>query len=220
MSESFEVNAVSRSDQGKGASRRLRREGKVPGVVYGAGKDPVSITLEHNELMHQLENEAFYSHILDVNVDGKAEQAILKDMQRHPSKPIVMHVDFLRVDAKQKLRVNVPIHFINEEKSPGVDKGGLVTHSLTEVAVLCLPKDLPEFIEADLSELEMDETFHMSDMKVPEGVELVELALGEGHDQTVAAIHMPRAAKEEDEVVEAAGEEEAGEAPAAEEGGE
>ena len=131
-----------------------------------------------------------------------------------------MHVDFLRVDAKQKLRVNVPIHFINEEKSPGVDQGGLVTHSLTEVAILCLPKDLPEFIEADLSELEMDETFHMSDMKVPEGVELVELALGEGHDQTVAAIHMPRAAKEEDEVVEAAGEEEAGEAPAAEEGGE
>ena len=223
MSESFEVNAVSRSDQGKGASRRLRREGKVPGVVYGAGKDPVSITLEQNELMHQLENEAFYSHILDVNVDGKGQQAILKDMQRHPSKPIVMHVDFLRVDAKQKLRVNVPIHFINEEKSPGVDQGGLVTHSMTEVAVLCLPKDLPEFIEADLSGLEMDATFHMSDMKVPEGVELVELAHGEGHDQTVAAIHMPRAVKEEDEVVEAAGEEEAGEAgeaPAAEEGGE
>ena len=219
MSESFEVNAVSRSDQGKGASRRLRRDGKVPGVIYGAGKDPVAITLEHNEMIHHLENEAFYSHILDVSVDGKAEQAILKDMQRHPSKPVIMHVDFLRVDAKQKLRVNVPIHFINEDKAPGVQEGGLVTHSLTEVAVLCLPKDLPEFIEADLGTLEMDATFHMSDIIMPEGVELVELSHGEGHDQTVAAIHMPRAAKEE-VAEEAAGEEAAGEAPAAEEGGE
>ena len=222
MSESFEVNAESRSDQGKGASRRLRREGKIPGVIYGAGKDPLAISLDHNEMVHHLENEAFYSHILDVNLDGKPEQAILKDMQRHPAKPIIMHVDFLRVDAKQKLRVNVPIHFINEDKAPGVQEGGLVTHSMTEVAVLCLPKDLPEYIEADLSALEMDATFHMSDMKVPEGVELVELAHGEGHDQTVAAIHMPRAAKEE-EVVAEAGEEaagEAGEAPAAEEGGE
>jgi large subunit ribosomal protein L25 len=222
MSESFEVNAESRSDQGKGASRRLRREGKIPGVMYGASKDPVAISLDHNEMIRHLENEAFYSHILDVKLDGKSEQAILKDMQRHPSKPIIMHIDFLRVDAKQKLRVNVPIHFINEDQSPGVQEGGLVTHSMTEVAVLCLPKDLPEYIEADLSALEMDATFHMSEMKMPEGVELVELAHGEGHDQTVAAIHMPRAAKEE-EVVEEAGEEaagESGEAPAAEEGGE
>ncbi len=218
MSESFEVNAVSRSDQGKGASRRLRREGKVPGVIYGAGKDPVAITLEHNELMHQLENEAFYSHILDVKVDGKGEQAILKDMQRHPAKPVVMHVDFLRVDANQKLRVHVPVHFINEDQAPGVKEGGIVTHSLTEVDVICLPKDLPEFIEADLGSLELDATFHLSDIKMPEGVELVELAHGEGHDQTVAAIHMPRGAKE-DEAAEAAAEE-GGEAPAAEEGGE
>jgi large subunit ribosomal protein L25 len=216
MSESFEVNAVSRADQGKGASRRLRRDGKVPGVIYGAGKDPVAIMLEHNELLHHLENEAFYSHILDVSVDGTAEQAILKDMQRHPSKPIVMHVDFLRVDPNAKLRVNVPLHFINEDQAPGVDQGGLVTHSLTEVAVLCLPKDLPEFIEADLAALEMDATYHLSDITMPAGVELVELAHGEGHDQTVAAIHMPRAAKEEEE----APAEEAGEAPAAEEGGE
>ena len=216
MSESFEVNAVSRSDQGKGASRRLRREGKVPGVIYGAGKDPVAITLEHNELIHQLENEAFYSHILDVKVDGKAEQAILKDMQRHPAKPVVMHVDFLRVDANQKLRVHVPIHFTNEDQAPGVKEGGIVTHSLTEVDVICLPKDLPEYIEADLSGLELDATYHMSDIKMPEGVELVELAHGEAHDQTVAAIHMPRGAKE-DEAAEAA--EEGGEAPA-EEGGE
>jgi len=220
MSESFEVNAVSRSDQGKGASRRLRREGKIPGVIYGAGKDPVAITLTHNEMIHHLENEAFYSHILDVNVDGKAEQAILKDMQRHPSKPVVMHVDFLRVDAKQKLRVNVPIHFINEDQAPGVKEGGIVTHSLTEVSVICLPKDLPEYIEADLGGLELDAIFHLSDIKMPEGVELVELGHGEGHDQSVAAIHMPRGAMEEEVAVEAAGEEAAGEAPAAEEGGE
>ena len=222
MSESFEVSAESRTEQGKGASRRLRRDGKVPGVIYGAGKDPVSITVDHNELFHHLENEAFYSHILKVKVDGKGkgEDAILKDMQRHPSKPIVMHVDFLRVDAKQKLRVNVPIHFINEAQSPGVDQGGLVTHTLTEIAVLCLPKNLPEYIEADLGALEMDATIHLSEIKLPEGVELVELGHGEGHDQVVAAIHMPRAAKEEDEVVEEASEE-AGEAAAdSEEGGE
>jgi len=221
MSESFEVSAESRTDQGKGASRRLRRDGKVPGVIYGAGKDPVSITVDHNELFHHLENEAFYSHILSVKLDGKKGQdAILKDMQRHPSKPIVLHVDFLRVDAKQKLRVNVPIHFINEDKAPGVDEGGLVTHSQTEVAVLCLPKNLPEYIEADLGALEMDATFHLSEIVLPEGVELVELGHGDGHDQVVAAIHMPRAAKEEDEVVEEAGEE-AGEAAAdSEEGGE
>ena len=220
MSESFEVSAESRTEQGKGASRRLRRDGKVPGVVYGAGKDPVSITVNQNELFHHLENEAFYSHILSVKLDGKAEDVILKDMQRHPSKPIVMHVDFLRVDAKQKLRVNVPIHFINEAQSPGVDQGGLVTHTLTEIAVLCLPKNLPEYIEADLGALEMDATIHLSEIKLPEGVELVELGHGEGHDQVVAAIHMPRAAKEEDEVVEEASEE-AGEAAAdSEEGGE
>jgi len=221
MSESFEVNAVSRTDQGKGASRRLRHEGKVPGVIYGAGKDPVSITLNQNELFHHLENEAFYSHILSVSVDGKAEQAILKDMQRHPSKPIVMHVDFLRVDAKAKLRVHVPVHFINEDQAPGVKAGGLVTHSLTEVDVICFPKDLPEFLEADMGALEMDETFHLSDFKLPADVELVELSHGEGHDQTVAAIHMPRAAKEE--VVEVSAEAgEAGEAGEAttEEGGE
>ena len=218
MSESFEVNAESRTDQGKGASRRLRLDGKVPGVIYGAGKDPVSITLNHNELFHHLENEAFYSHILSVSVDGKAEQAILKDMQRHPSKPIVMHIDFLRVDAKQKLRVHVPVHFINEDQAPGVQEGGLVTHSLTEVDVICLPKDLPEFLEVDMGTLEMDATFHLSDFKLPEGVELVELSHGKGHDQTVAAIHMPRAAKEE-VVVEEEGAAEGGEA-APEEGGE
>jgi large subunit ribosomal protein L25 len=152
-----------------------------------------------------------------VNVDGTAEQAILKDMQRHPSKPIIMHVDFQRVDANQKLRVHVPVHFVNEDQAPGVKEGGIVTHSLTEVDIICLPKDLPEYIEVDLSELELDATFHLSEVKLPAGVELVELGHGEGHDQTVAAIHMPRGAKE-DEGAEEAGEE-GGEAPA-EEGGE
>lgn len=220
MSVDFILNAETRSDMGKGASRRLRRAGKVPAILYGAGKEPTSISLQHNELAHQLENEAFFSHILTVKVDGKDESAILKDLQRHPGKPIILHADFLRVSATEKIRVNVPLHFVNAETAPGVREGGLVTHSITEAEVACLPKDLPEFIEVDLGSLELNAIFHLSEVVLPSDVEMVELSHGAGHDQAVASIHLPRAAKEEEEtteVVEGEGEVEGGETPAAEE---
>ena len=218
MSVDFILNAEARDDMGKGASRRLRRAGKVPAIMYGAGKEPTSISLSHIELAHQLENEAFFSHILTVKLGGKDESAIVKDLQRHPGKPIIMHVDLQRVSAKEKIRVNVPLHFINEEESPGVKEGGLITHSVTEVEVACLPGDLPEYIEVDLGNLEMNGICHLSEIKLPSGVELVELSHGEGHDQPIASVHMPRAAKEETEEAEEAAE--AGEAPEAETGGE
>ncbi len=201
MANEFVLNAELRTDLGKGASRRLRHAGKVPAIIYGAGHDPVSLTLLHNELAHQLENEAFFSHILKVKIDGKDNQAIVKDLQR--------------VSATEKIRVNVPIHFTNEEQSPGVREGGLITHSLTEVEVACLPADLPEYLEADLSTLELDGIYHMSDLKLAKGIELVELAHGESHDQAVASVHVPRAVKEEDDEPTT---EESGEAVATEDG--
>ena len=214
MSESFVVEAEPRTDLGKGASRRLRREGKVPGVIYGTGKEPVSISLEQNVLLHQLDNEAFFSHILTVKVGKDEEQAILKDLQRHPSKPFIMHVDLQRVSAKEKIRVHVPLHFLNEETAPGVKAGGLVSHNITEVEVSCLPKDLPEYLEVDLGSLDLEDVVHLSEIPLPKGVELVELLHGEGHDQSVITIHLPRGAKEEEEAEEA----EAGEVAAAGEG--
>ena len=216
MSASFNIEAELRTDLGKGASRRLRHEEKFPAVVYGAGKDPVSLTLDHKKFLHSLENEAFYSHILTLNVGGKEEQVVLKDLQRHPARIAVMHADFLRVSANEKLHMNVPLHFVNADACPGAKEGGLITHSISEVEVACLPKDLPEYLEVDLSSLELDHSLHMSDITVPAGVELVELSHGEAHDQPVASVHMPRGASEaeEDEAAAAA----AAEAPAAEGG--
>jgi large subunit ribosomal protein L25 len=210
----FVLNAEPRSDMGKGASRRLRRSGRVPAVIYGAGKDAVSISLDHDELKHQLENEAFFSHILTVKIGKDEDSAIVKDLQRLPGKPHILHMDLQRVSAKEKIRVHVPLHFLNEEKCPGVrEDGGVISHNLTEVEVQCLPKDLPEYIEVDLSAMQLNDTIHMSDLKMPKDVDLFELLHGEGHDQSVASIHLPRAAKaEEEEGVE--GEEAAEEAEA------
>lgn len=189
MTENFVVNAESRADQGKGASRRLRRAGKVPAVLYGAG-EPVSLTLDHNEMIHHIENEAFFSHILELNIDGKAEKAIIRDLQRHPAKNMLIHADFQRVDAKQELHVNVPLHFINEEACAGVKTGGGVLHHLaTEIDIACLPKDLPEFIEVDVIDLAAGETLHLSQIKLPKGVRSVVLAQGEDHDAGVIACH-------------------------------
>jgi large subunit ribosomal protein L25 len=220
MAISFNIEAETRTDLGKGASRRLRHTEKFPAVVYGAGKDPVSLTIDHKKVLHSLENEAFYSHILSLSVDGKEEQVILKDLQRHPARIAIMHADFLRVSATEKLHLRVPLHFLNGEESPGAQEGGLITHSTTEIEVACLPKDLPEFLEVDLASLELDHSVHMSDIKVPAGVELVELSHGEAHDQAIAACHMPRGASDEDEgdvvAPEAAETEEGGEEPAAE----
>ena len=194
----FTLSAEVRTDLGKGASRRLRHTNKVPAVIYGAGKEPVSITLVHHTLVHHLENEAFYSHILTIDVDGKSEKAVLKDLQRHPAKPIILHADFLRVSDTEKLKMNVPLHFLNEEEAPGVKAGGVLTHNVTEVEVLCLPGNLPEYLEVDMSGVEMEQIIHLTDIKLPEGVELTELTHGESHNQAIAAIHKTRAAKDTD----------------------
>jgi len=200
MSESFQIEAEVRTDTGKGSSRRLRHANKVPAVIYGASKDPVALTLDHNEMFHHLENEAFYSHILTVNVAGDKQPAILKDLQRHPAKnAIIMHVDLQRVDMNEKIRVHVPLHFMNEDKAAGVKAGGLVTHSSTELHIACLPGALPEYIEVDIENLELDASLHVSDLKLPEGVEAVDLLHGDDHDHIVAAIHLPRAEKAEEE---------------------
>jgi large subunit ribosomal protein L25 len=208
----FDINAQSRADVGKGASRRLRRENKVPAVLYGAGKDAISLTLEHNEIFHHLEHEAFYSHILSVKVDGKAEKAVLKDVQRHPSKPKIQHVDFQRVSEVDKIHMHVPLHFIGEDVAPGVKAGGLVSHLMTSVDIACLAKDLPEYIEVDVAALDLGDALHLSHIKLPKGVEIPALAQGPDHDLPVISIHAPKGGTEE--VVEA------GATTAAAEGGE
>jgi large subunit ribosomal protein L25 len=191
--ETFELSAELRTDLGKGASRRLRRSGKVPAVIYGADKAPTSITLDHNEMFHHLEHEAFYSHILTVNLPGSSEKVVLKDLQRHPAKPIIMHADLLRISDSATLRMHVPLHFKGEDLAPGVKiGGGKFNHTMVEVEVQCLPKDLPEFIEVDVSAMELDQTIHLSDLVLPAGVTLVTLALGSDHDLPVVAIHRLR----------------------------
>ena len=196
MAISFELNAEPRTDTGKGASRRLRHAGKVPAIMYGGGKDPEALTLSHNEVLRNLEREAFYSHILTVKTGGTETQAILRDLQRHPSKAVIMHMDLQRISMTEKLKTHAPIHFIGEEDAPGVKAGGLVSHDLTEVSIECLPKDLPEYLEADLSGLEIGESVHLSDLKVPEGVTLIDLARGEDHDSAVGSIHVKRVVEE------------------------
>jgi large subunit ribosomal protein L25 len=200
MSTNFELEASVRQDLGKGASRRLRRDNKVPAVIYGGGVEPVSLVMAHNKVMHSLENEAFYSHILTVNIDGKVEKAVLKDLQRHPYKPAILHLDLLRVNDAEKLRMNVPLHFIGEDVAPGVKgSGGSVAHLINDVEIDCLPRDLPEFIEVDISSLELDATLHLSDLKLPDGVELVQLQHGPEHDLPIVSIHMMRGAKDDSE---------------------
>lgn len=198
MAITFEIPAQSRSVKGKGASRRLRRtEDSVPGIVYGADKEAQPITVDHNYLIKALEHEAFYSHILTLKLDGKSEKVVLKDLQRHPFKPRVLHLDLLRVSAKDPLVMRVPLHFMGEDAAPGVTAGGTVSHLLNDVEVKCLPANLPEYIEVDLSKLELDETLHLSHLKLPKGVELV--ALLHDDDRSVASIHLPRVAAVEEE---------------------
>ncbi|APZ42919.1 50S ribosomal protein L25/general stress protein Ctc [Acidihalobacter ferrooxydans] len=210
MDTSFEVIAEKRDDQGKGASRRLRRAGRVPGIIYGGSGESAPISVLAHVLNKHLENEAFYSHILTVQLDGKRERVVLRDLQRHPSHPTILHFDLQRVSEDQAIHVRVPLHFLNEETAPGVKQsGGLVSRQLNEVEVSCLPKDLPEAIEVDLGALEMNESIHLSDLKLPAGVTLVELSYGEEHDQPVVAIHAPRVAAETDDEAEADEEEEA-----------
>jgi len=171
--EDFVLNAEARDDQGKGASRRLRRAGKFPAIVYGAGKEPTPITLDHNEMLKNLENEAFYSHILNLNLGGESERVVLRDVQRHPAKPFILHIDLLRVKKGEALRMHVPLHFINEDTSPGIKAGGTAMHNLVEVEIECLPRNLPEYIEVDAGQLDVGESIHLSQIQPPEGVTLV-----------------------------------------------
>lgn len=194
MVGSFEFEAELRNQLGKGASRRLRHAGKVPAVLYGGG-EPVSLLLEHHKVVKSLENEATYSHVLTIRFDGREESAILKAVQRHPAKPIVMHMDFLRVNAADKIRVHVPLHFINQESSVGVKRGGVVSHSMVDVEVDCFSKDLPEYIEVDLAQLDIGDIVHLSDLKLPAGVEIHALTQGAGHDLPVASVHASRTAE-------------------------
>jgi large subunit ribosomal protein L25 len=201
MSEAiFKLDATVRTDLGKGASRRLRHAGKVPAIIYGGGKEPTSITLEHNKVFQAQEFEAFYSHVLTINVDGKKEEALIKDMQRHPFKLKVMHIDFLRIVAGELLTVNVPIHFINEDKADAIKlDGGHAEHHMNEIEISCLPKNIPEYIEVDVSNVEMDQTLHLSDITLPKGTESVELTKGEEHDLAVVTIKQAKVVAEVDE---------------------
>jgi len=197
MSGDFTVEATIRADEGKGASRRLRTAGKIPGVIYGGGKDAVSISIDHDKMLHNLEQEVFYTSILNIKVDGKTEKAILRDVQRHAFKPKLLHIDLQRVNANDVIHMNVPLHFIGEDKAAGVKAGGILTHNMSELDVSCAAKDLPEFIEVDVTDLGLEQVLHISDLKLPKGVVSVALSHGADHDLPVAAIHKKRGGDEE-----------------------
>ncbi len=198
--ETFEIIAEPREDMGKGASRRLRREGKVLGVVYGGAKDAASIMMDHDDISHHLENEAFYSHILTLQIGKEKEKVVLKDLQRHTYKSAILHLDLLRIDAKEKLTMRVPLHFINEDKSVGVKQGGVVSHVMSDLEIACLPKHLPEYIEVDLAEVNIGEGIRLADLSLPEGAEIAALLHGGDTAQIVATVHMPKVvAEDEDE---------------------
>ena len=203
MSDDINVKATSRSVFGKGASRRLRRDNLVPAVLYGDNKDPQAIQLKHNEVIKHLENEAFYSQLLQLSVDGgESVRTLLKDVQRHPYKQQVLHLDFMRVVAGAELQVAVPLHFINEDICVGVKAGGgMITHNENEVLVACRPRDIPEGIDVDMAALNIGESVHLSQLTVPEGVRLVDLhEAGDDSDRAVAAVNAPRIEIEPEDV--------------------
>ncbi len=201
MSVDFNIVAESRKDVGKGASRRLRHAGKVPGIIYGSGEDSVPFTVMHNDLLHHLEYEAFYSHILTVTIDGKAQKAVLKDLQRHPAKPKILHVDFLRVSDKDVINMQVPVHFINEDINVGVKAGGLVSHLLSTIEITCKAGDLPEYLQIDLAGLDVGSSLHLSDIDLPKGVQITALTHGADHDLPVVSIHAPKGGGDTEEGV-------------------
>lgn len=206
MASKIELFAETRNESGKRASRRLRHTNKVLATVYGAGKEPANVSMEHHKVSKALENEAFYSSILTINIGGQAEKVVIKAIQRHPSKPKVLHMDFYRINPKEKLTMQVPLHFLGESACPGVKAGGVVSHLMTDVEIRCLPDNLPEFIEVDLSGLELDKKVHLSDLKLPETLELAAFLHGgnvEENDQVIAHAHMPHIIQEpiETEVV-------------------
>ena len=208
----YEFTAFVRATEGRGASRRLRRSGRAPGIVYGAGSEPQPIELDHNALFHAMRNEAFHSSILTMKLDGSASKVLLRDVQMHPFKNEILHVDFQRVDENRKIRMKVPLHFVRGEDSPAVKlAGAIISHVATDIDVACLPRDLPEFIEVDLSNLEAGGSIHVSALKLPQG--LTAIAHGKT-DPVVAAAVVPRAAAETEETAAVPGAEAA--APGAE----
>ncbi len=193
MSIDFELYAERREEQGKGASRRLRNAGKIPAILYGAGTDPVALSLDHNTFLRNLEYEAFYSHVLNINFNGTSERAILRDVQRHPSKPAILHVDLQRVREAEELRVAVPLDFIGEDVAHGVKmQGGSLSRLMTEAEVSCLPANLPEYIEVDVTNLHVNDSIRLSDVKLPEGVSFFDLTHGTEQDHVLVTIHPPR----------------------------
>ncbi len=204
-----ELNAEPRNNLGKSASRRLRRSGRIPGTVYGAGKDPQSISLVHDDILHRLDREVFYSSILTLNVDTQSEQVVVKDLQRHPFKPDLLHIDFLRIDEKQKITMRVPLHFVNEHQCVGVKTdGGVISHIMTELEISCLPANLPEYIDVDMAQVHVGESVHLSDVVLPEGVEIYALLSGGDASASVATVSLPKGTMEEEEMEQAETEEE------------
>jgi len=200
MKDQFDLIAEFREDQGKGASRRLRHQGKVPAIIYGAGRPPRALMFEQHKVLKQLESESFYSSILNIKVGDKSQAAILKDLQRHPAKPMIMHMDFQRIVDDEEIRMNVPLHFINEDIAIGVKQGGgAVSHLMNDIEISCLPRHLPEYIEVDIAMLELDAMLHLSDIKLPEGVQIPMLAQGPEHDHGIVSIHVIKASKTEDD---------------------
>ena len=201
MSQPIEINASLRTELGTGASRRLRRLGEqVPGIIYGGDQAPQPVTLSANEFTKAMQQEAFLSQIVNVRVEGTQQQALVRDLQLHPVNERVLHVDFLRVEADRPIQTNVPLHFVNEAKCVGVRTGGgSIAHNLVDVEISCLPKDLPEFIEVDVAELEVGHALHLSDLQLPEGVTLVALGYGEDHDIPVVSVQAPRGGAAQDE---------------------
>lgn len=199
MAVELKLDATVREDQGKGASRRLRRAKQIPGIIYGAGKAPVALTFNEEQVLRLLREEGFFSQILDVKVKGKrVEKAILKDMQRHPYKPLVTHMDLLRIKAGEKMRQTVPLHFLNQETAKGVKLGGgVVHHDLIEIEVECLPNDLPNAIDVDIADLELGSAIHLSDLTAPEGVVFTGLDPENDHDPVLVSINAPRVVSEE-----------------------
>jgi len=195
MSTNFTINAKSREDTGKGASRRLRRlTGEVPAIIYGGKKDAEKISILHKDITKALENDAVYSSIISLSIDGKAEDTIIKDIQRHPAKQIILHMDFLRVSKTTKLQTRVPLNFINEDTCVGVKLGGgLIAHTMTDIEISCLPKDLPESIDVDMAEVDVGQIVHLSDLTLPDGVESVSLSQGADYDLTVATVNKQKA---------------------------
>ena len=197
MTDIFTLQAEVRTDLGKGASRRLRHANKVPAIIYGENQEPVSLTLAHNKVWRAQQEEAFYSQVLTLDINGESVQCLIKDMQRHPFKQLVMHLDFLRIDATHAVHTNVPVHFINEDVV--AKTGATINHQVTEIAISCLPGNLPQFIEIDLAGLEVGQTLHLSDVKFPEGVTSDELSKGAEHDLAVVTANAPKASSEDSE---------------------